>query len=396
MARRRKEGRRPSDLEAAIMNGVSEVQTEAQMFRNQESRFLDLLAWSVGVFAEALVPIKATEVAIHLTVFASSHDSSDEDDVTAVSDKENLDDMTFTRLKEVCRRTAPLSWKKNEAEKRARRALGDITNNDNSGNAAKRRKKAKKHAKRRRLEAQSDDDTDPRDTSDSSESEEDDTDRAKKVASFGRHCVIERALWIESDTFETAIDATYDEKTGRGMRAGWFKHAFRCNTSTRIRRTAGSAIYNCSPADLLTPAARREFREEIGWSGKEYTSFDVPILQRVWSADGLSGASTNALEQQGKESIADNCRPSGGRGKSEDADLKKRGVTTNIDYAARFEEHLEILTTGLRTKSGIESSSEASAVDPASRAGKIDGFKRAMEAMRAEEPVDQPQDAEDK
>ncbi|KAJ7643503.1 hypothetical protein DFH06DRAFT_1136924 [Mycena polygramma] len=36
--------------------------------------------------------------------------------------------------------------------------------------------------------------------------------------------------------------------------------------------------------------------------------------------------------------------------KSEDAHLKKCGVTTNIDYTARLEEYLEILTTGLRKK----------------------------------------------
>ncbi|KAJ6477826.1 hypothetical protein C8R47DRAFT_1075176 [Mycena vitilis] len=327
-------------------------------------------------------------------------DSSDEDEVTAVSDKENLDDMTFTQLKEAYRNA---QLEKNEAEKRARRALGDITNDDNSGNAAKRRKKAKKHAKkkhtkRRRLEAQSEDDTDSRDTSDSSESEDDDTDRAKEVASFGRHCVIERALWIESDTFETAIDAAYDEKTrfdggkaqgqlrdilavipgryrGKEMRAGWFKHAL----YVALIRGSTAAAQMLKPED------------------------DAPLPQ----TDTMERI--HHIEHAIAGAIAASCTLTIW-GKSEDAHLKKRGVTTNIDYAARFEEYLEILTTGLRTKVPsilhvfsewdriVFPNAEVSAVDPASRAGKSDGFKRAMEAMRAEEPVDdggEPQDAED-
>jgi hypothetical protein len=40
----------------------------------------------------------------------------------------------------------------------------------------------------------------------------------------------------------------------------------RSNTSTRIRRTAGHAIFDCQGSDLLSSAKRKElFRKKIGW-----------------------------------------------------------------------------------------------------------------------------------
>jgi hypothetical protein len=85
-------------------------------------------------------------------------------------------------------------------------------------------------------------------------------------------------------------------------------------------------------------------------------------------------------------------------GKSPDVHLNPRGDHTNIDYKARFDEYLDILTTGLRKKSPsilhvfaewdriVFPDAEASCVDPPNkqRRGKSDGYRRAMEAMAAE------------
>ncbi|KAJ7830473.1 hypothetical protein B0H13DRAFT_2371983 [Mycena leptocephala] len=57
-----------------------------------------------------------------------------------------------------------------------------------------------------------------------------------------------------------------------------------CSTSTRIRRQAGAAIYDCAAGDL-TPTLRDQFREEIGWNGSEYASLDVPILHKDGSRE---------------------------------------------------------------------------------------------------------------
>ncbi|KAJ7733084.1 hypothetical protein B0H14DRAFT_3517453 [Mycena olivaceomarginata] len=84
-----------------------------------------------------------------------------------------------------------------------------------------------------------------------------------------------------------------------------------------------------------------------------------------------------------------------------DVQLKARGDTTNINYEARFEEYLDILLTGLRKKTPsilnvfsewdriIFPDVKASHVDPERKTGKSDGYKRSMEAMRAEEPSDE-------
>jgi hypothetical protein len=84
-----------------------------------------------------------------------------------------------------------------------------------------------------------------------------------------------------------------------------------------------------------------------------------------------------------------------------DIQLKARRDTTNINYEAHFEEYLDILLTGLRKKTPsilkvfsewdqiILPDAMASHVDPERKTGKSNGYKRAMEAMREEEPSDE-------
>ncbi|KAK7059477.1 hypothetical protein R3P38DRAFT_2758910 [Favolaschia claudopus] len=63
------------------------------------------------------------------------------------------------------------------------------------------------------------------------------------------------------------------------------------NTSTRLRRTAGAAIFNCGATDLLSPDARSsKFRELIGWrveerTGGTYSTLDVPVLHEGWGGE---------------------------------------------------------------------------------------------------------------
>jgi hypothetical protein len=66
----------------------------------------------------------------------------------------------------------------------------------------------------------------------------------------------------------------------------------RSNTSTRVRKGAGAAIFDCGPADLLSPETRLEkFRDQIGWvegddeTSGEYSSLDVPILHKNWGGE---------------------------------------------------------------------------------------------------------------
>jgi len=376
---------------------------------------------------------------------------------------------------------------KNQAEKKLRHAFGDITNNNDSPPTPRQEKKTKKSkhpAKRPRHVPSSDQGSDGEDSSannaddssannadenDSGDKTPDDADRDKRVESLGHHFVLVKALWLKPDTFKTKIDENYDEKTrfdcgqvqgqlrdilaiipdrykGKVMRAGWFEHAFlkgmqdqRCNTSTRIRRQAGGAIYDCAAGDLLTPTLRQEFREEIGWNGNEYASLDVPILHENGSAEydihtcflsrvpmrlfvalirgpSAAAAMLKSVEDAGL-SQTDNMERIHGIdhsepgaiaaactlaiwGKSMDTQLKARGPTTNINYEALFEEYLDILTTGLRMKIPsilhvfsewdriIFPNAEASHVNPTRRNGKSTGYHRAMEAMRAEQRDD--------
>ncbi|KAF7335484.1 hypothetical protein MVEN_02201900 [Mycena venus] len=237
-----------------------------------------------------------------------------------------------------------------------------------------------------------------------------------------------------------------DRYKGNVMRTGWFERAFlsgmqdqRCNTSTRIRRQAGHSIYDCATGDLLTADLRRQFRKEIGWNGEEYTSLDVPILHEDGSAEfdihtcflspvpmrlfvalirgpsaaaamlkSVKGAVIPKTDNMERIHRIDHSEPGAIAaactlaiwGKSMDVQLKARGDTTNINYEARFEEYLDILLTGLRKKTPsilnifsewdriIFPDAKASHVDPERKTSKSDGYKRAMEAMRAEAPSD--------
>ncbi|KAJ7168010.1 hypothetical protein C8R46DRAFT_996218 [Mycena filopes] len=353
-----------------------------------------------------------------------------------------------------------------------RHALGDLTNLDRDSPTKKQRKRKKatrrKRTKRARLERDSsdkEDDDDPKDSGSESDSESDresGTDHTKAVESLGRRFVLSRGLWLTPGALEAELDDTYDEKKRfdggevqgqyrdilnivpahlRGdINTGWFQRAFRAgmgdqrsNTSTRIRRVAGTSIYDCAAGDLLTPTLREKFRQEIGWTGDEYASLDVPLLHEDGRAaydihtcflspvpmrlcvalirgpsaadamlKGVSVPKTDNMESihgfdhSEPATIAASCTLAIW-GKSIDVHLKSRGETTNIDYEARFNEYLEILTTGLRMKTPsilhvfsewdriVFPNAKASYVDPEPKKNsKSDGLRRAMAAMKAE------------
>ncbi|KAJ7306666.1 hypothetical protein DFH08DRAFT_516170 [Mycena albidolilacea] len=194
---------------------------------------------------------------------------------------------------------------------------------------------------------------------------------------------------------------------------------------------------------MRTPADRRKFRQEIGWyehedgEGGEYSSLDVPILHEDGSEEydihtcflnpvlmrlyvalirGPAAAAKmldpeadvhvpktdnmeliHGIDHTEAGAIAGSCVLAIW-GKSPDVHLNPRGDHTNIDYKARFDEYLDILTTGLRKKSPsilhvfaewdriVFPDAEAGCVDPPNkqRRGKSDGYRRAMEAMAAE------------
>ncbi|KAJ7029419.1 hypothetical protein C8F04DRAFT_1265072 [Mycena alexandri] len=355
--------------------------------------------------------------------------SSESESETSGSEREtgasgDLDGMSRAQLKEVVR-TAQLE--KNKAQKQLRHAFGDLTNRDGDSPPMAKQKKRKKtkntqkQTKRRRIEPDSSDKG--REQSNSSESESDsgsDTDadtRTKKVESLGRRFVLVKGLWLKEGVFEAKVDPNYNEKKrfdgaevqgqlrdllgivpehfkGHIMQEGWFKRAV-------------------SPAllDLLTPALRGKFREEIGWNGQEYASLDVPLLHEDGSATyeihtcflspvpmrlfvalirGPSAAAamlkdvsipkTDSMENihdidhSEPAAIAAACT-SAIWGKSVDVHLRARRDTTNIDYEARFEDG-----TG-----SFSPDAKASFVDPKRKKNiKSSGFRRAMAAMRAE------------
>ncbi|KAJ7159182.1 hypothetical protein C8R43DRAFT_861078, partial [Mycena crocata] len=222
-----------------------------------------------------------------------------------------------------------------------------------------------------------------------------------------RRFLLQKGLWLKDDTLDAPLDEDYDAKKrfDGAQIQGQLRDILdilpdhfrqkRSNTSSRIRRTAGTSIYDCSAADLLSPTARRKFRKEIGWyrnsDGKgAYASLDVPILHKDGSAvydihtcflgpalmrlyaaliRGPSGASAMLKIDDTELSIprTDNmehihridhteagaiaaCGVLAIWGKSVDGSLRPQGDTTNIDYEGLFDEYLDILTTGLRNK----------------------------------------------
>ncbi|KAJ7677290.1 hypothetical protein B0H17DRAFT_1207204 [Mycena rosella] len=354
--------------------------------------------------------------------------------------------MSVSQLKKAVRAS---QLQKNLAEKTLRRVLGDITNREEEDDPAPTSKKnaaQKRHqkppAKQHHIQEDvssdhetgedAEDDMDGR--SEQSATEQSVTEQSATVTSLGRRFVLLKGLWIKTAVFGATLDDDYDpqkrfdrEKVqgqlrdlldilpdrlkGQIMQEGWFRRAFmagvnsqRSNTSTRIQHVAGTSIYDCSAGDLLTPAARRKFREEIGWydfedgderpggTPGEYASLDVsilhkngskeydihtcflsPVLMRLFVAL-IRGANAAAamLKDESDESFIvpktdnmerihqiDHTEPGviaassvlAIWGKSADVCLQTRGDHTHIDYEQRSEEYLEILTTGLRKKS---------------------------------------------
>ncbi|KAJ6453503.1 hypothetical protein C8R45DRAFT_945039 [Mycena sanguinolenta] len=177
------------------------------------------------------------------------------------------------------------------------------------------------------------------------------------------------------------------------------------NTSTRLRRAAGPAIFDCGAADLLDSEVRlRKFRDQIGWyvdkeGSGAYSTPDVPILHAEWSGEyniktcflgrslmrlyvGLiRGPSAATLMLQNEKARAeggsdvvisiqrsenmeciyalDHIEPGAIAGSavlatwalSADTFLRDQGDKTNINYDALFDQYLEILLEGLRDKS---------------------------------------------
>ncbi|KAJ7315116.1 hypothetical protein DFH08DRAFT_972156 [Mycena albidolilacea] len=215
-----------------------------------------------------------------------SDDSSSSSDECATSDNDapNLDDMTVAQLKEAVRKS---QLEKNVAEKKMRKALGDVTNYDVEGDHPTSKKSKGKPPKKRRqiVRVPSDEgsgrgDDDSGGDSDSAD-EKERGDEEKRVASLGRRFVLVKTLWIKDGTLDANLDDSYDEKKrfdgaevqgqfrdlikmlpaqykGKVKREAWFQRAFlkgmsdrRSNTSSRIRRVAGASIYDCLAGSLL-------------------------------------------------------------------------------------------------------------------------------------------------
>ncbi|KAJ7851280.1 hypothetical protein B0H14DRAFT_2355356 [Mycena olivaceomarginata] len=391
-----------------------------------------------------------------------------------------------------------MQLERNTREFSSRAHLGDITNSPDSH----KRKREKKHQyrtkKRPRVENEpgspaprSDADEDPDQVAHSDSTNDDidldgDDDKTK-IKRAGHLFVINWGLWVKGNAhiFEEAFDPAYDEKKrfetsatkiqgqlrdiekllpdgyqGEKTKLGktWVGRAFmrgvtlqRGNNSTRLRRTAGASIFDCSAADLLLPDVRCDkFREQIGWHVEEgtsgaYSSLDVPILHNGWTGEydiktcflnrtlmrlyvaiirGPTSATAMLQQHRAGSDVAisvqssdnmerifaiDHIEPGAIAGSavlaiwalSADTCLRSRGDHTNIDYDALFDQYLEILTLGLREKSRsilnvfkewdriIFPNSEFSLGGGNAHNSPSDGGnQRALDAMRAEKEAD--------
>ncbi|KAJ7119999.1 hypothetical protein C8R46DRAFT_1019898 [Mycena filopes] len=434
----------------------------------------------------------------------NSDDENESRDSGSGSDEENgPEDVSRIedpgRLREIIRE---LQLDKNTQRLQARRQFGDVTNTPEREKASKRKKSKTKqdntsHKRARRhsphstpeppqdsRHAHSDNDSGS-DSSDEGEGATIDDETAIKHA--GRRYVLCFNLWVRGNAhiFDVALDSEYDEKKRfendatkrqgqlhdieqvlpeeyRGKKRGstktWLGRLFmagvtsqRSNTSTRLRKVAGAAIFDCSCTDLLDPDTRLDkFKDLIGWLVEEetsgsYSSLEVPILHDRWAGDydlhtcflnpalmrlfvalirgpsaatilltlqkknGTDAVSATVPRSDNLEAILNitHTEPGAIAGSavlaiwalSADIDLKARGDRTHIDYEARFDEYLEILTTGLSQKSAsilnifkegdrvvFPASDSGYARDGAENQGT--GNKKAMEALRAEMEVD--------
>ncbi|KAJ7719460.1 hypothetical protein B0H14DRAFT_3521296 [Mycena olivaceomarginata] len=380
----------------------------------------------------------------HPRVVDSSDEDSESDD-----ERTNLDDMTIAQLKKAVRDS---ELEKNNAEKKLRWVLGDVTNSSDldplraAGKKKSKKKRSKRERKRRRTEEvpsqasddearSSDDESGDKseaESSDNQEDEEKEIDGASLVAKVDEE-------YDEKGRLRGLLDIISDRYKRKVRKQGWFKRAVipggNCQPTLEylIRHAAVDAIYDCRATKMRTPADRRKFRKEIGWyehedgeggeyDGSEYdihTCFLNPVLPMCLYVALIRGPAAAAkmldpkadvhipktdnmeliheIDHTEAGAIAGSCVLAIW-GKSPDVHLNARGDHTNIDYKARFDEYLDILTTGLRKKSPsilhvfagwdriVFPDAEASCVDPPNkqRRGKSDGYRRAMEAMAAE------------
>ncbi|KAK6977814.1 hypothetical protein R3P38DRAFT_3471833 [Favolaschia claudopus] len=296
--------------------------------------------------------------------------------------------------------------------------LGDITNASTSkraNNKMRTRIDSEPETEPPALDNDSNEDSD-HDSDDPRPSADDDE---SKIIHAGRKFVLTSGLWVHGNQhiFDEIIDPNFEILRGFfrmvfGAKGRlWFMYGVGSqlgNTSTRLRRAAGAAIFNCGPADLLLPNARvKNFRENIGWhvvdDAGSYSSLDVPILHAAWNgkydpksfflnpvlmrvACGIiwtarpfisSKTATQSinpsthraaqgwlnlegfdvlpwcpysLDMSIIENLWDHLELMAIWALSGDTNLRTPGDCTGIDYQERFEEYLEVLLTGLELK----------------------------------------------
>ncbi|KAJ7204897.1 hypothetical protein C8J57DRAFT_1734864 [Mycena rebaudengoi] len=243
----------------------------------------------------------------NIVVSSSSSSSSDDESVSGRTE----DIGTITDPKKLHKIIRDVQLQKNTMELEMRRKLGDVTN---TASGKKRKKTKTRHASKKRRRAEKD--TSETGSNDSSQDEDSqDSDDANGSSSgveeaadkgaltrVGRLYVLQYGLWVKGGVhiFEQVPDPKYDEKKrfetdttkiqgqlrdiqkiipaayfgkegrmgGKELVARAFMsgvHSQRSNTSTRIRKAAGPAIFDCGPADLLLPETRlNKFRDQIG------------------------------------------------------------------------------------------------------------------------------------